>query len=153
MAIYHPPTGYEPNVLDDFHYSQTTEMIFQEESSDKDTEPSYLCDVELDDETIALFSPLFIQEREEPADRRQAYHFHEESLLSAQSFFFHTHTRTGRPVHELSSCRQKPSREMENETIRILLERQKRSKFLLILGPRFRNTNFKPILIEEVSRN
>ena len=36
-----------------------------------------------------------------------------------------SHTRTGRPVHELSSCRQKPSREMENETIRILLERQK----------------------------
>ena len=69
------------------------------------------------------------------------------------SVLFHTHTRTGRPVHELSSCRQKPSREMENETIRILLERQKRSKFLLILGPRFRNTNFKPILIEEVSRN
>ena len=28
-------------------------------------------------------------------------------------------------MHELSSCRQKPSLEMENETIRILLERQK----------------------------
>ena len=43
-----------------------------------------------------------------------------------QSFF--AHSRTGRPVHELSSlssCREKPSREMENETIRILLERQK----------------------------
>ena len=38
---------------------------------------------------------------------------------------FFTHTRTVRPVHELSSCRQKSSREMENETIRILLERQK----------------------------
>ena len=24
MAIYHPPTGYEPNVLDDFHYSETS---------------------------------------------------------------------------------------------------------------------------------
>ena len=101
-------------------------MIFQEETSDMDTEPSYLCDAELDDETIgkALSSPLFTQEREEPADRRQACHSHEESLLSAQSFF--THTRTGRPVHELNSCqKRKSSREMENERIRILLDRQK----------------------------
>ena len=78
--------------------------IFQEESGDIDTEPSYWCDAELDDDTIgkALSSPLFIQEREEPADRGQAYHSHEESLLSPQSFF--AHARTGRPVHELSSC-------------------------------------------------
>ena len=89
LAIFPPPTGYEPNVLDDFHYSETTEMIFQEESSDTDTEPSYLCDAELDDETIgkAPSSPLFIQKREEPADRRQAYHSHEECLLPVQSFF------------------------------------------------------------------
>ena len=60
MAIYHPPTGYEPNVFDDFHFSKTSEMIFQEETGDIDTEPSFLCDVELDDETIgkALSSPL-----------------------------------------------------------------------------------------------
>ena len=62
-------------------------MIFREESGDKDTEPSYLCDAELDDETIgrALSSPLFIQEREEPASRRQAYHSFDESLSSSQS--------------------------------------------------------------------
>ena len=92
MAIYHPPTGYEPNVLDDFHYSETSAMIFQDESSNLDTEPSYLCDAELDYETIGIApsSPLLIQEREEPADRRQAYHTYEESLLPAQSFF-HTH--------------------------------------------------------------
>ena len=67
---------------------------------------------------------LFIQEREEPAHLRQAYHSHEQSLLSAQSFF--SHTRTERLVHELSSCqKRKSSREMENERIRILLERQK----------------------------
>ena len=117
LAEYAPPTGYEPKLLDDVH--------FQGESGDKGTEPSYLCDAELDNETIgkALSSPLFTQQREEPADRRQAYHSYEESLLPTQSFF--THARTGRPVHELCSLRQKPSREMENETIRILLERQK----------------------------
>ena len=69
-------------------------MIFPEESGDKETEPSYLCDAELDDETIgkALSSPLFIQERGESADRRQAYHSYEESLLPAQSFS-HTQER------------------------------------------------------------
>ena len=128
VSIQHPPTGYEPNVLDDLHYSETSEMIFQEESGDIDTEPSYMCDAELDDATIgkALSSPLFIQDREEPADRRQACHSHEESLLSAQPFF--AHERTVRPIHELSSCqKRKSSREMENERIRILLERQKRA--------------------------
>ena len=103
-------------------------MIFQEESGDKDTEPSYLCDAELDDETIgkALSSPLFIQERGVSEDRRQAYHSNEESLLPAQSSF--AHTRTGRPVYEPSSDlsqKRKSSRDLENERIRILLERQK----------------------------
>ena len=95
LAKNHRPTSCEPKLLDDFHYSETTEMFFQEECGDIDTEPSYLCDAELDNETIgkALSSPLFIQEREEPADRRQAYHSHEKSLLPAQSFFSHTQER------------------------------------------------------------
>ena len=40
--MHTPPTGYEPNVLGDFHYSETSEMIFQEESGDIDTEPLIL---------------------------------------------------------------------------------------------------------------
>ena len=86
MAIYHPLTGYEPKLLDNFDYSETSAKIFQDESGDIDAEPSYSCDAELDDEIgKALFSPLFIQEREEPANLRQAYQSHEESLLPAQS--------------------------------------------------------------------
>ena len=116
-------TGYEPNVLDDFHYSETSEMIFQEESGDIDTEPSYLCDAELDDETIGKALTTV-----HPGARRISGPKTTLSLLwrkfIASSVFF-AHTRTGRPVHELSSCRQKPSREMENETIRILFERHK----------------------------
>ena len=106
--------------------TQTSAMIFQDESGDIGAEPSYSCDAELDDEIIGkvLSSPLFIQEREEPANRRQAHHSHEESLLPAQSFF--AHTSSVRPVNELSSCQKRTSRrEMENERIRILLERQK----------------------------
>ena len=128
LAENTPLTGYEPKLPDDFHYSETTEIFFRDESSD--TVPSYLFDAELDDETIgrALSSPLFMQEQEEPANPRQACHSFEESLLPAQSFSV-CHSRTERPVHELtslSSCsREKPSRDMEDERIRILLERQK----------------------------
>ena len=95
------PQVMSPSSLTTSTTSETTEMIFQEESGDKDTVPSYLCDEELDDETIgkALSWPLFIQERQESADRRQAYHSHEDSSLPAQSFF--AHSRTERPVHEL----------------------------------------------------
>ena len=86
VVMHNPHTGYEPKLLDNFD-SETSAMIFQEESIDKDTEPSYLHDAELSDETIgrALSSPLFIQERKEPAGRRQAYHSFDESLLPSQS--------------------------------------------------------------------
>ena len=128
MAIQNPFTGHEPNQLDNSDYSETYAATFQDESVDIDTEPSYSCDAELDDELIgkALSSPLFIQEREEPANLRQTYHSHEESLLPAQSFF--TRTNTGRPVYEPSSDfsqKRTSSRDPENERIRILLERQK----------------------------
>ena len=90
VAIQKPLTGYEPNHLDNFDYSKTSSAaIFQKEYGDIDTEPSYSCDAELDDELIgkAPSSPLFIPEREEPANLRQAYHSHEESLWPAQSSF------------------------------------------------------------------
>ena len=143
-------TGYEPNVIDNFDYSETYTAIFQDESVDVDTEPSYSCNAELDDEIIgkALSSPLFIQEREEPANLRQTYHSHEESLLPAQSFF--TRTSTRKPVYEPSSNfsqKRKSSRDSENERIRILLERQKEQILAEV------STNFKPSLIKEVSRN
>ena len=128
LANKAPLTGYEPNFFDDFHYSETTEIFLQQQSSD--TMPSYLFDAEISDDTIgrALSSPLVTQEREEPAGRRQAYHSLEESLLSSQSLSVGL-VRTERPVHELSSLgssiRENPSRDSENEQIRILLERQK----------------------------
>ena len=75
--------------------TSTTQRLLQDESGDTDTEPPYSCDAELDDDIKgkAPSSPLFIQEREEPANLRQAYHSREESLLPAQSFFTHTKVR------------------------------------------------------------
>ena len=76
MARHNPLTGYDTTLHDNFDYSETSAASFQDESGDRDTEPSYSCDAELDDEIIgkALSSPLFIHEREEPANLRQAYH-------------------------------------------------------------------------------
>ena len=129
LANNAPLTGYEPNFFDDYHFSETTEIFIQEQSSD--TRPSYLHDSEISGDTIggALSSPLFTQEREEPAGRRQAYDSPEESLLSSQSLSV-SHVRTVRPVNEFgslsSSVRENPSRDSENEQIRILLGRQKK---------------------------
>ena len=93
-------TGYEPNVIDNFDFSEIYTVIFQNDSVDIDTEPSYSFDAELDDELIrkALSSQMFTQEQEESANPRQTYRSHEESLLPAHSFF--TRTRTERPVYE-----------------------------------------------------
>ena len=59
VAIYNPLTGHETKLLDNFDYSDTSAMIFKDESGDIDPEPSYSCDAELDDEIIgkALSSP------------------------------------------------------------------------------------------------
>ena len=127
MAIYNPLTGYEPNFLDDFDHSETSAMIFQDESGDIDTEPSYSCDAELDDEIIgkALSSPLFFQEREEPANRRQGYHSLTKKVCCQLSPSSHTQGRRDPYTNQGSRQRRKSSREMEKERIRILFERQK----------------------------
>ena len=142
-------------------------MIFQEESVDKDTEPSNSFDAELKMRPSGKRypSPLTIQ-GEERADRRQACHSHEESLL----FSLFSHTRTGRPVHELCPCERKSSREMEKERIRILFERPElrteiqKHEFQADYDRRsvqklnenlqsFKDTSSRPILVEETFRN
>ena len=77
--------------------------------------------LEIDDYTIgrALSSPLFTQERQEPAGRRQAYHSLEESLLSSQSLSV-GHVRTGRPVSDqfdslIPNVRENPRHSSEDE--------------------------------------
>ena len=57
-------------MIDNFDYSETYTVIFQNESVDMDTETSYSFDAEFDDEIIRLSSPLFTQEREESANLR-----------------------------------------------------------------------------------
>ena len=90
MAKTTSSTRDEPSVIDNFDYSEIFKAIFQNESVDVDTEPSYSFEAELDDKLIrkALSPPLFTQEREESTNLIQIYHSHEESVLPAQSFLF-----------------------------------------------------------------
>ena len=45
-----PLTGYEPKFFDDYHFSETTDIFIQEQSSD--SRPSNLHDSEISDDTI-----------------------------------------------------------------------------------------------------
>ena len=115
---------------------------------EKDMEHSYLCDAELDNETTwkARFFTTVIKEREESAKTSLSL-FSKRAGCQLQSFSV-CHVSSVRPLHEFSSpsfcTREKPSREMENETFRILLQRQ-RENFRYFSEVTFRNTNFKPI--------
>ena len=123
-------------------------------SSSSDTRASYLHDSEISDDTTgrALSSPLFTQEREDPAGRRQAYHSPEESLLSSQSLSV-GHVRTGRPVSELGSLslsvRENPCKMSRSG----FFWNDLKSKFSLIVEQRIRNTSSRPIMTGEVSKN
>ena len=101
MGKYQSPLFFAPFLSVASTFLETTEIFIQESSSD--TRPSNLHDSEIS----------FIQERQEPAGRRQAYHSTEESCLSSQSLSV-GHVRTGRPVNEFgslsSSVRENPSR-------------------------------------------
>ena len=97
--------------------------------------------------TKTLSSPLFTQEREEPAGRRQAYHSLDESLLPSQSLSV-CHVRTGRPVHELSSL-SSSVREKQVATQKMsksgFFWNDKKSRFSLIIEQRFRNMSSRQI--------
>ena len=127
------PTTPLTQVVSPSSSTTTTSLEITEISilgSSSDTRPSNLHDSEISDDTIgrALSSPLFTQEREEPAGRRQAYHSLEESLLSSQPSSV-GHFRTGRPISDqfdsVIPYVRDPCRDSENEQIRILLERQR----------------------------
>ena len=96
LADYDPLTGYEPN---DYHISETIEPYIQESSGENGSLSSH--DFEYDDYTIgmALSVPLFTQEREGAASRRQAYHSHDEGLSSSQPSSV-GHVKTGRLVSD-----------------------------------------------------
>ena len=122
MAKTTSSTGYEPDVIDNFDYSVTSETFLQEQSSD--TMPSYLHDAELSDETIgkALSSPLFIQEREASASLLQAFTHKEKACFNVHSqFFLQVRGNPSPGCHR----KGKSNQELDNYQFRIILEREK----------------------------
>ena len=153
MAIYHLLTGYEPKLLDDFDHSETSAMIFQDESGDIDTEPSYSCEAELGDETIgksAIFTTVHSGAKNQRT--RDKLITLMKKVCCQPSLLSHTQVR-GEPYANLVRTKN------ENQVAKWKAKesgfflKDKKSKFSLKLEPRSRSTNFKPILIEEVSRN
>ena len=95
------------------------------------------------------------QEREDAASRRQAYHSLDEGLSSSESSS--VGHRTGRLVGDqfdslISNVKENPRRSSENEQIKILLERQ-REQILAHCQQRFKNTNSRQIMTEEVFKS
>ena len=79
---YNPLTGYEPKLIDDLDHSETSAMIFQDESGGVRR-----------NSTMRLSEKRYHSSiRSEKYQRRQAYNSHEESLLPAQSLS-HTQVR------------------------------------------------------------
>ena len=90
-----------------------------------------------------LFSPLFTQERKDPAGREQAQHSHEERLLPTQSLSF-GHFKTWKCVfNEFGSLfsNDRKCRDSENEQIRIFLEREKEQTMPIATGMQIRRWN------------
>ena len=105
----------------------TTEIFFQGQSSD--TVPSYLFDANSTMRPSGKRSLHHCSFRSEKNQRTEDKLITLVKKVCCQLSLFVCHSRTGRPVHELSSLsscsREKPNRDSEDERIRILFERQK----------------------------
>ena len=144
VAIYNPLTGYEPNKFDDFDYSKTSALIFQDESGDRDTEPRTRA---MRNSTMRLSeSALFTNVH---SGARRTSECETSFSLSWRKFLttsvpFRTQVR-GDPYTNLGRARNQNQFEKwrTNESGFCLKDRS---------APRSISTKFKPILIE-VSRN
>ena len=118
LAENNPLTGYEPNFINNYQISETTETLGPQ-----------TCMTWRSMTTPAAERSLHHCFRSEKIQRAvdNFYHSPDESLLSSQSSSV-CHVRTGRPVFDevgslISNGRENPCRNSESEQIRILLER------------------------------
>ena len=121
-------TDYEPSVIDNFDYSEIFKAIFQNESVDVDTEPSYSFEAELDDELIRKSAITTVH-----SGARRISELETNLSLSwrkcvTSSVNFFTRTSTGKPVTnqvQNLSWKRKSSLDLENKQIKILFGRHK----------------------------
>ena len=136
LAIYHPPTGYEPNVFDDFHYSETRTRVMRN-STMRPSEKHY------------LHHCSFRSEKNQRTEDKLVT-LMKRVLLSAQ--FSHTQDRRDPYTNLVRVKNENQVAKWKTKESGFSLK-DKKSKFSLTLEPRFRSTNFKSILIEEVFRS
>ena len=156
VATCNPLTCYKPNQLDNFDYSEASAAIFQEESVDMDTELSYSCDAELDDELIgkALSSPLVHSgarwtSKPETNLSLSGRKFVASSVPFHQHKYGETRIRTKFRLVSRTEIKSRLRKRANHDS----LWKTKKSNFLLKSDLRSRSTNFKPSLTEVVSRN
>ena len=141
LAENEPPTGYEPNdhIITEAYVEYTLESLGEQRFPD-----------DFDDDHVTIGKTLL------DACRRRADHSEEEGLSSCLSSSV-SHDRTVRPVVCSFGPQVSHSQELRDTTQKVnrlgFSLKDKKSKFSLKLEQRFRSTNFKPILIEEVSKN
>ena len=147
-------TGYEPNVIDNFDYSETFAMIFQNESVDVNTEPSYSFDAELDDELIRKRYLHHCSLRSKKNQRTWDKLVILMKNVCYQSPFSHEQVRGNPCTNQVQICLKNGNQVATWKTRKSGFSlKDKKSKFLLKWDLRSRSTNFKLSLIEEVSRN
>ena len=81
LAENNPLTGYEPNFIDNYQISETTEIFIWESSSDSSPQTCMTWRSMTTPSAERSLHHCSLPEREDTASRRQAYHSSEESLL------------------------------------------------------------------------
>ena len=154
LADFTLPTGCEPKLLDEFHHSETSAMNFQDESRDKDTEPSNLCDGtrRWDYRKCAIFTTVHSGARRTSGPQTSLSlswtKFVVSRCLSVMQERGDPCTNLARWVRA-AERNQVATQKMSESGFSL---NDKKNKFSLILEQRFKNTSSKPILIG-VSRN
>ena len=122
-------TDYEPSVIDNFDYSEIFKAIFQNESVDVDTEPSYSFEAELDDELIrksAIFTTVNSRARR-ISELETNLSLSWRKFVTSSVLFSHEQVRGNQCTNQVQnlSRKRKSSLDLENKQIKILFGRHK----------------------------
>ena len=122
-------TDYEPSVIDNFDYSEIFKAIFQNESVDVDTEPSYSFEAELDDELIrksAIFTTVNSRARR-ISELETNLSLSWRKCVTSSVLFSHEQVRGNPCTNQVQnlSRKRKSSLDLENKQIKILFGRHK----------------------------
>ena len=145
VVIYNPLTGYEPNQLDNSDCAETSALIFQHESVDIDTEPSYSCDAVSLSEKRCLHHCSFRSEKNQRTWDKLITLM--KQVCCPLSPLLHAPVRWDPYTNQVQNCLKNGNQVATWETSESGFSlKDKESKFLLKSDLRSRSTNFKASL-------